>query len=222
MSKPEPDRYRLSPELLLRAYAAGIFPMAESRSDINVFWVDPKVRGVLPLDDFHVSRSLRKVIRRGDFQITCNTAFNSVVENCAQTTQLRKETWINSEIQEAYGELHDRGFAHSIECWLEDVLVGGLYGVSLGGAFFGESMFSHRSNASKVAIVHLVVRLRMGGYRLLDTQFVTDHLRQFGVMELSSQDYQSRLGEAITYQAIFPQNPDDEKYAEVLAQVIAG
>jgi leucyl/phenylalanyl-tRNA--protein transferase len=220
MSKPTSDIQKLSPELLLRAYAAGIFPMAESRDDQNVFWVDPKVRGILPLNNFHVSRSLRKIVRRGDFTVTCNQAFNSVVENCAVTTHKRQETWINSEIQQAYNELHNRGFAHSMECWRDGDLVGGLYGVSLGGAFFGESMFSLRPNASKVAIVHLVARLRLGGYRLLDTQFVTDHLRQFGVVELSSLEYQERLGAAICYQAIFPQYPDNDIFAEMLARVL--
>jgi len=195
--------------------------MAESRDDPSVFWVDPKVRGVFPLDTFHVPRSLRKVVRRGKFEIRCDSVFNDVVVACATTTEQRQETWINGEIQKAYGELHNRGFAHSVECWLGGVLVGGLYGVSLGGAFFGESMFSTSTNASKVALVHLVARLKMGGYRLLDAQFVTDHLRQFGAEELSCRIYQEQLEEAIKSQAKFFKYPEFVKYQEVLDGVLA-
>jgi len=220
MSNPSPEHHRFTPELLLRAYAAGIFPMAESRDDPSVFWVDPQVRGVFPLKTFHVPRSLRKVVRRGDFEVRCDTAFDDVVIACATTTEQRQETWINGEIQQAYGDLHRRGFAHSVEGWLEGDLVGGLYGVSLGSAFFGESMFSHCTNASKVALVHLVARLKMGGYRLLDTQFVTEHLRQFGAQELPSRIYQEQLEEAINYQAVFLQNPDSGKYSEGLEKVL--
>lgn len=227
MSRPSKERTRLTPELLLRAYAAGIFPMAESRDDSSVFWVDPKVRGVFPLDGFHVPRSLRKAVRRGDFEIRCDTAFDQVVECCASTTASngsaeRQETWINNEIQQAYGELNRRGFAHSVECWLDGILVGGLYGVSLGGAFFGESMFTHRTNASKIALVHLVARMRLGGYRLLDTQFVTEHLRQFGAVELSARMYQVQLEEAIGYQAAFIPNPEAGRLHDMLDKVLSG
>jgi len=214
------EHHQLTPELLLRAYAAGIFPMAESRDDPVVFWVDPKLRGIIPLDDFHVPRSLRKVVRRHEFEMRCDTAFDLVVENCAKTGKGRKETWINAEIQQAYGDLHKRGFAHSVECWQDGTLVGGLYGVTLGAAFFGESMYSDSRNASKVALVHLVVRLRIGGYRLLDTQFVTDHLLQFGASEVPSNEYQGLLSEAINYQSAFLQNPDPEIYRETLESIL--
>ncbi|NQV45829.1 MAG: leucyl/phenylalanyl-tRNA--protein transferase [Rhodospirillales bacterium] len=202
---------KLTAELVLRAYAAGIFPMAESHDDPTVFWVDPRVRGVLPLETFHVPRSLRKIIRRGDFDVRCDTAFADVVELCAETNGERQETWINEEIRRAYIELHQRGFAHSVECWRDGVLVGGLYGVSLGCAFFGESMFSREANASKVALAHLVARLRMANYRLLDTQFVTEHLRQFGAVEIPCRIYLERLEEAIRYQTVFPADPDPEE-----------
>jgi len=207
---------RLTAELVLRAYAAGIFPMAENRDDPTVFWVDPRVRGVLPLETFHVPRRLRKIVRRGDFDVRCDTAFSDVIDRCAEAVGERRETWINAEIRRAYIELHQRGFAHSVECWRHDVLVGGLYGVSLGCAFFGESMFSRETNASKVALVHLVARLRMANYRLLDTQFVTDHLRQFGAVEIPCRIYLERLEDAIRYQTVFPTNPDPDELDEWL------
>ena len=207
---------KLTAELVLRAYAAGIFPMSESRDDPTVFWVDPRVRGVLPLETFHVPRRLRKIIRRGDFEVRCDTAFADVIDQCAETTRDRRETWINEEIRRAYIDLHQRGFAHSVECWRAGELVGGLYGVSLGCAFFGESMFSRETNASKVALVHLVARLRMANYRLLDTQFVTDHLRQFGAVEIPCRIYLERLEDAIRYQTVFPADPDPEELAEWL------
>ncbi len=211
---------QLTPDLLLRAYAAGIFPMSESRDDDEIFWVDPKFRGILPLDTFHVPKSLRKVVRQNKFEIRCNTSFQEVVENCAQVDEDRKETWINYKIQDAYCALHERGFAHSVESWSEGKLVGGLYGVSLGGAFFGESMFSTKTNASKVALVHLVVRLKMAGFRLLDTQFVTEHLYQFGAVEIASQDYQAILEDAIQYHVIFMSDPEPSGYLKYMEQVL--
>jgi leucyl/phenylalanyl-tRNA--protein transferase len=185
------------------AYAAGIFPMAESADDPELFWVDPKYRGIIPLDGFHVSRSLRKTIRAGRFEITCDTAFEAVVRGCAAPDAGREKTWINDQIVRLYVQLADRGLAHSVEAWSGGRLVGGLYGVALGAAFFGESMFSRETDASKVALVHLVARLIQGGYRLLDTQFVTDHLRRFGAVEIPREEYRRRLAAALAATARF-------------------
>jgi len=187
----------LDPDLLLRAYAVGVFPMADSRDTHDVYWVEPKKRGVLPLDRFHLSRSLAKVVRADRFTVTADRDFASVIAHCAEATPDRPDTWINPLIERAYRELHQRGHAHSIECWEGDELVGGLYGVRLGAAFFGESMFSRRSNASKVAIAHLVARLRVGGFRLLDCQFITDHLASLGAVEISRAAYVALLDAAL-------------------------
>ena len=197
MSRPDPGSLDLTPELLLRAYAAGIFPMAESREDETVFWVDPQVRGVIPLDGFHVSRRLKKTVRRGAFEVRFDTAFADVLDLCAETKKGRRETWINTPIRNAVIGLHEMGYAHSIETWADGELVGGLYGVALGGAFFGESMFSRARDASKVALVHLVAHMRMGKFKLLDVQFITDHLRQFGAVELPARVYLELLDEAL-------------------------
>lgn len=222
MDRTSAQQTKLTAELVLRAYAAGIFPMAENRDDPTVFWVDPRVRGVLPLETFHVPRKLRKVLRKGEFEVTCDTAFADVIDLCAETTDVRHETWINNEIRAAYIDLHQRGFAHSVECRQDGELVGGLYGVSLGSAFFGESMFSRVTNASKVALVHLVARLKAANYRLLDTQFVTDHLRQFGAVEIPCRIYLERLEEAIRYQTIFPASLTTEELgAELLFSATA-
>jgi leucyl/phenylalanyl-tRNA---protein transferase len=195
---------RLTPDVLLAAYAAGVFPMAESADDPDLFWVDPRRRGILPLDAFHVSRRLRRVVRRRIFEIRCDSAFEQVILGCAEATEKRPNTWINDEIVRLYAALRAREAAHTVECWREDALVGGLYGVSLGAAFFGESMFSRETDASKVALVHLVARLRLGGYRLLDTQFLTPHLAQFGGIEISRARYRRLLAEALSYRAVFP------------------
>lgn len=195
---------QLTPEILVRAYAAGIFPMAESAGDPQLFWVDPRRRGILPLDGFHVPRRLRRVVRSAPFEIRVDTAFEAVVFGCAEATEKRPNTWINDEIVRLYGGLFAQGAAHSVECWRHGELVGGLYGVSLGAAFFGESMFSRASDASKVALVHLVARLRAGGYRLLDTQFLTPHLARFGGIEVSRRHYHRLLAEALAYRASFP------------------
>lgn len=211
MDRKSAKQSQLTAELVLRAYAAGIFPMAENHNDPTIFWVDPRVRGVLPLETFHIPRRLRKVIRRGGFEVRCDTAFARVMDYCAAPTDERRDTWINAEIRGAYIDLHNRGFAHSVECWRDGELTGGLYGVSLGCAFFGESMFSRETNASKIALVHLVARLRMANYRLLDTQFVTDHLRQFGAVEIPCRVYLERLEDAIRYQTVFPQDPAPEQ-----------
>jgi leucyl/phenylalanyl-tRNA--protein transferase len=197
----------LTPELLLRAYAAGIFPMAEAADDPDVFWVDPEQRGILPLDGFHLSRRLARTLRREVFDVRCDTAFEAVVRGCAEPTPERPKTWINDEIVRLYAALHRQGFAHSVEAWRDDNLVGGLYGVALGAAFFGESMYSRVSDASKVALAHLVARLRLGGFRLLDTQFVTEHLQQFGAIEVSRAQYHRRLAAALTIKAYLPREP---------------
>jgi leucyl/phenylalanyl-tRNA--protein transferase len=184
----------IDPDLLMRAYAIGVFPMSDSRDAEEVFWVEPRRRAILPLERFRLSRSLRKTIRSGEYRVTCDTAFAEVVRRCAE----REETWINAAIEDSYQRLHERGHAHSIECWQEDSLVGGLYGVNLGAAFFGESMFSLRRNASKVALAWLVARLRVGGYVLLDCQFMTDHLRSLGAVEVTQEDYLALLESALS------------------------
>ncbi len=184
----------LDPDLLLRAYAIGVFPMADSREARDVFWVEPKRRAILPIDGFHLSRSLRRTVRSGAFAVTRDTAFDEVVARCGE----REETWINDSIRESFAELHRLGHAHSIECRHEGALVGGLYGVKLGGAFFGESMFSLRADASKVALAWLVARLKVGGYRLLDCQFMTEHLRSLGAVEITQADYVSMLSSALS------------------------
>lgn len=194
-----PDRPQITPELLLRAYAAGVFPMSEGRDDPELFWVDPRERGILPLEGFHISRSLARRIRQAPFDIRINTDFAGVVEGCAD----RDETWINAEIFELYQQLHATGHAHSLELWEGDALIGGVYGVALGAAFFGESMFSRRRDASKIALAYLVSRLRFGGFELFDTQFVTDHLQSLGAVEISRAAYRSRLAEALQKPANF-------------------
>lgn len=194
---------RLTPQILLRAYAAGIFPMAESREDSKLYWIDPERRGVLTFDKFHVPKSLRRTVRRGPFEIHCDRAFTDVMRLCAEAAPNRPNTWINAELISLYDDLYAMGFAHSVECWRDGRLAGGLYGVSLGAAFFGESMFSRERDASKVALVHLVARLQAGGYLMLDTQFVTPHLSRFGVIEVSRGEYHRRLAEALKTQAAF-------------------
>jgi leucyl/phenylalanyl-tRNA--protein transferase len=194
----------LTPDLLLRAYAAGIFPMAEDADDPEVFWVDPDERGVLPLDAFHLSHRLRRTVRQDLFEIRCDDAFEAVMRGCAEPRPERPRTWINDEIVRLYTALFRLGFAHCVESWHGGELVGGLYGVALGGAFFGESMFSRVSDASKVALAHLVARLRLGRFRLLDTQFVTHHLRQFGAEEIPRALYRRQLAAALAADAHFP------------------
>lgn len=200
----------LTPDLLLRAYAAGLFPMAESAEDPELFWVDPERRGVLPLDGLHLPKRFRRTLRQGRFEVTADRDFAAVMRGCAERTTTRKSTWINTQIIRLYRELHAQGAAHSVECWHDGELVGGLYGVSLGGAFFGESMFSRVADASKTALVHLVARLRRGGYLLLDTQFVTQHLTRFGAVEIPRRDYRKRLEAALAVQAEFYRELDPE------------
>jgi leucyl/phenylalanyl-tRNA---protein transferase len=196
--------FRLTPEILLKAYQAGIFPMAESADDPELFWVDPERRGILPLDGFHLPRRLRRVVRQGRFDIRVDSDFAATLAGCAEATEKRPNTWINAEIVRLYTALYAQGAAHSVECWQASALVGGLYGVSIGSAFFGESMFSRVADASKVALVHLVALMRLGGYRLLDLQFVTPHLAQFGAVEVPRAQYRRLLAEALRYRGVFP------------------
>ena len=188
---------------LLDCYARGVFPMADAREDERVFLIDPERRGVIPLAGLHVSRRLARTVRTEPFEVRFDTAFGEVVRHCAEAGPGRMETWINHPIEALYVGLHAEGFAHSVECWRDGELVGGLYGVSLHGAFFGESMFSRQRDASKVALVHLVARLIAGGYRLLDAQFMTAHLTQFGAREISRADYRRRLATALAVEADF-------------------
>ena len=194
----------LTPEILLKAYQAGIFPMAESADDPELFWVDPAHRGILPLEAFHVPRRLRRVVLPALFEARADSDFAGTLAACAEATENRPSTWINAEIVRLYSALHELDAAHSVECWQHGALVGGLYGVSIGGAFFGESMFSRVADASKVALVHLVALMRMGGYRLLDLQFVTPHLAQFGAIEVPRSQYRLLLVEALRYRCVFP------------------
>lgn len=193
----------LTPELLLHGYSVGIFPMSEGRDDPEIFWVDPRRRGVMPLDGFHISRSLRRAMRRSDWTITTDRDFQGVLDGCAD----REDTWINSEIRALYTALHLRKQAHSLEVWEGDTLVGGVYGVVLGAAFFGESMFSRRTNASKVALACLVDRLRSGGFVLFDTQFITGHLASLGGIEISRAQYHTLLAVAKSRSASFDTGP---------------
>ena len=187
----------LTPEVLLQAYAAGVFPMAESRDDAEVFWVDPRRRGVIPLDGFHVSRSLARRLRRPDYRVSFDTAFAAVIDGCAD----RPETWISAQIHRAYTALHRQGHAHSLEIWQEGQLAGGVYGVTLGAVFCGESMFSYRTDASKLALAHLTDHLKRCGFVLFDTQFLTPHLARLGGVEIPRAEYRRRLQEALEVEA---------------------
>jgi leucyl/phenylalanyl-tRNA---protein transferase len=193
----------LTAQLLLRAYAAGIFPMAESAESEELYWFDPEQRGVLPLDGMHVPRRLRRTVRSGRFEVRIDSAFDAVIQGCAESTEVRPKTWINSEIMRLYSTLFDLGFAHSVESWHDGCLVGGLYGVALGGAFFGESMFHRATDASKLALAALVERLRARGFLLLDTQWVTEHLVQFGAVEVPRPDYLRLLDDSLRVDARF-------------------
>lgn len=197
--KTDPFAVELTPELIVRAYQAGIFPMAEDAGAQDLFWVCPQKRGILPIDDFHVSRSLKKLLRTHNFTITVDTDFPGVIEGCATAGTDRGTTWINPEIRRLYGQLFDRGLCHTVEVRNGDRLVGGLYGLSLGAVFFGESMFHRETGASKIALAHLVDRLRAGGYRLCDTQFVTEHLATFGGIEIPREDYEVRLADGLQH-----------------------
>jgi len=194
----------LTPQQLLAAYAQGLFPMGERRDDPTLYWVSPEMRGVLPLDEFHLPRRLARTLRSGVFTVTSDTTFGAVMQQCAAPRPGREQTWINSEILRLYGALFAAGRAHSVECWQGGELAGGLYGVQIGAAFFGESMFSNVRDASKVALAHLVEKLRSGGFVLLDTQFLTAHLAQFGAQEIPRTDYLLLLQDAIRRDAAWP------------------
>lgn len=194
---------QITADTLLRAYQWGLFPMGENREDPTIYWVDPEARGVIQLDRFRIPKRLRKTARKKPFTVTVDRAFAAVIDACSAPKPDRPTTWINDQIISLYTDLNKRGFAHSVECWSDGRLVGGLYGVSIGGAFFGESMFSHVTDASKIALIHLVARLRHGNYRLLDTQFLTDHLKQFGTVEISRTVYLKRLADALRHRSDF-------------------
>jgi leucyl/phenylalanyl-tRNA--protein transferase len=195
---------QLTPEILLRAYAEGLFPMAERRGDPTLYWVSPEKRGVIPLDRFHVPHRLARTVRSGAFTVTSDHAFRAVMEACAAPAPGREESWINDEILRLYTALNASGHAHSVECWRDGRLAGGLYGVKLGAAFFGESMFSRERDASKVALVHLVDALKHGGFLLLDTQFITSHLVRFGAIEIPRVQYLRKLHDALNHEAVWP------------------
>lgn len=210
---------RLGPDELLDCYRRGVFPMAETRDSDSLYLVDPSERGVIPIEGFHVPTRLARTIRREPFTITHDTAFADVMRLCAQPAPDRPETWINDDILRLYGALHARGHAHSIECWEGEALVGGLYGVSLGAAFFGESMFSRATDASKIALVALVARLRIGGFKLLDAQFQTDHLAQFGTQTLPRAQFRKRLQAALSSDGDFSRMPDGLSGAQLLQSI---
>ncbi|MGB0750095.1 MAG: leucyl/phenylalanyl-tRNA--protein transferase [Magnetospiraceae bacterium] len=210
----------ITTEVLIRAYCAGVFPMARERDSQELLWFSPEERGIIPLDGFHVPKRLARTVRQNIFDMRYDHDFRGVMRACAELTDMREDTWINSEILRLYGELHDLGVAHSVECWQEGELVGGLYGVALGGAFFGESMFSRKTDASKVALVHLVARLRLGRYVLLDTQFVTDHLRRFGATEVPRPDYLEMLEAALAVRGIFYSEAAPSGWAAALDSVL--
>jgi len=210
---------KLAPETVLSAYAAGVFPMSESADDPEIFWVEPDHRGVLPLDAMHIPKRLARTIRQEPFQVRCDSDFQGVIDRCAQTAGDRPETWINQTIRDLFTELFDLGVVHTVECWDGDELVGGLYGIALAGAFFGESMFSRRDDASKIALAHLVARLRAGGFALLDTQFTTPHLETLGVIEISKEEYHKQLAEALKVHGDFDAMPSSVSGATVLQSI---
>ena len=221
MANRESALIEITPEVLLKAYACGIFPMAESADDPALFWIEPERRGVIPLDRFHMPARLARTVRSDRFTVTIDRDFDAVLDGCAQPSEGRPRTWINARIRLLYRKLYERRHCHSVEVYEGDALVGGLYGVTLGRAFFGESMFHRARDASKVALVHLVARLRAGGFRLLDTQFVTDHLRSFGAIEVPRRQYHKLLEAALSgegdFAALDVQRP--LKGAQVLAQL---
>ena len=206
----------ITPQVLLKAYSCGIFPMAESADDPALYWIEPQHRGILPLGDVHVPRRLAKTVRAGRLNVTIDADFDGVIEGCAAGRPGRRSTWINSRIRSLYRDLFDLGHCHTVEVWTEGRLAGGLYGVALGGAFFGESMFSYVRDASKVALVYLAARLVHGGFTLLDTQFVTDHLRQFGTIEIDRDEFHSRLEAALKVKAEFLRLAPDASADDVL------
>jgi leucyl/phenylalanyl-tRNA--protein transferase len=219
MASRDSASFEITPEVLLRAYACGIFPMAESVDDPSLFWVEPERRGIIPLGGFHVPSRLARTVRSDRFRVTVNTAFKAVIAGCAEPKDDRDNTWINRRIRDLYTGLHELGHCHSVEVWSGDNLVGGLYGVSLGAAFFGESMFHRARDASKVALVHLVARLIAGGFVLLDTQFLTEHLLTFGAIEVPRRRYRLLLDEAVAGSADFMSLPGSVGGVQALAVI---
>lgn len=210
----------ITTDLMLRAYRHGLFPMAETRRGDRLYWLDPEKRGILPLDGFHLPRRLARTVLSNAFTVTVDRDFAGTIAGCAEPMPGRDDTWINPQIERLFAELHRLGHAHSVESRQADRLVGGLYGVAIGGVFFGESMFSFARDASKVALVHLVARLRLGGFCLLDTQFVTAHLAQFGARELTREEYKSRLAHALTVPARFQAEPEEADLEAEIRQLI--
>ncbi|MCF4099848.1 leucyl/phenylalanyl-tRNA--protein transferase [Maritalea mediterranea] len=199
----DPYAVTLTPDMILGAYAHGIFPMAESADSPDLFWVDPEYRGIIPLDGLHISKSLRKVLKKKDYEVRFDHDFDLVISQCAAPMRGREETWINPEIKSLYRELFDRGFCHTVEIWRDNEIIGGLYGLALGGAFFGESMFHRATNGSKIALVELVNHLNAKGFVLLDTQFTTPHLETLGAIEITRTQYHARLAKALKTRAQF-------------------
>ena len=208
----------LTPDMLLRAYSIGVFPMAEDRDDPELVWVDPRMRGIIPMQKFHVPKRLRRTIRSGQFNVTFNRDFSAVIEGCAEATDGRPRTWINDRIVDLYISLHFKDHGHSVECWRDGDLVGGLYGISLKGVFFGESMFSRETDASKVALVHLAACLSVGGFAFIDTQFITKHLSRFGAVEVPRSEYRGLLAAALKIDATFNMEYTDDDLEAILAQ----
>jgi len=213
-----PQSFEITPQVLLRAYSIGMFPMADSADDPTLFWVDPEERGIFPLDGLIVSRSLAKLVRSDRYEVRVDTDFDAVIEGCAGGGAERPKTWINERIRKLYRDLFHKGFVHTVEAWRDGELVGGLYGVQMGGAFFGESMFHTARDASKVALVHLVARLRLMGFSLLDTQFITGHLAQFGKVEIPRAAYKALLAQAVDQAVVWETSPAPE----LLNQAIRG
>ena len=208
----------LTPDMLLRAYSIGVFPMAEDRDDPELVWVDPRMRGIIPMSKFHVPRRLRRTVRNDTFEVTFDRDFAGVIEGCAEATEGRPRTWINSRIVDLYTSLHFKGHGHSVECWQDGDLVGGLYGISLKGVFFGESMFSRATDASKVALVHLAAKLSVGGYVFIDTQFITKHLSRFGAIEVPRNEYRGLLAAALKFDSEFGVDYDAGDLEAILQQ----
>jgi leucyl/phenylalanyl-tRNA--protein transferase len=221
MANRENAFIEITPEVLLKAYACGIFPMAESADDPALYWIEPDMRGIIPLESFHLPARLARTVRKTPLTVEVDRDFDAVIDGCAEERPDRARTWINGRIRKIYRSLYDHGHAHSVEVYDGDKLVGGLYGVSLGRAFFGESMFHRARDASKIALVHLIARLRVGGYRLLDTQYVTDHLKTFGAVEVGKRRYHRLLEEAIIGEADFTALPLERPVSgdEVIARL---
>jgi leucyl/phenylalanyl-tRNA--protein transferase len=209
MASRDNAQFEITPEVLLKAYACGIFPMAETAEDLSLYWIEPERRGIIPLDRFRVPTRLRRTVRSDRYLVTLNRDFDGVIDGCAEPQEGRSKTWINARIRVLYRKLYERGHCHSLEVYEGEALVGGLYGVTLGRAYFGESMFHRARDASKVALVHLVARLKAAGFALLDTQFVTDHLQGFGAIEISRRHYHRLLEEALRGDAHFAARPLD-------------